>query len=298
MGEMAGRGWLALAVVVSLSGCDGATVAGRGEALEIVDVTEVVADRPRDDGIDCDRDIWHCAPPPRGEYPNYPLPRDPGGGGTGTPSDAGVAMDSGAAVADAGPRDSGAADACVMRSRTEDCFNRVDDNCDGRFDCGDAQCILAGGDCSRETQCFDRADDNGDGLVDCADPDCQSRYPEQCIERDCDNSLDDDGDGLTDCDDLDCQASGACDPRERDCNNGIDDDGDFLGDYCDPDCRGVVSFMAPYLDDTPCSESSRDECSDGFDNDIDGATDCDDAVCRAMQPRLCPSPPDEEEERR
>jgi hypothetical protein len=95
----------------------------------------------------------------------------------------------------------------------EICNNGRDDNCNGRTDCADPECM---GDptCSKPGQeiCNNGIDDDGDGLIDCADPDCAMNpvcVPTMGREI-CDNGIDDNGDGLVDCSDPQCTMFPAC----------------------------------------------------------------------------------------
>ncbi|MCC7070798.1 MAG: RHS repeat protein [Deltaproteobacteria bacterium] len=71
---------------------------------------------------------------------------------------------------------------------TEDCFDQLDNDCDGRTDCEESECHLPSEDC------FNGIDDNCDELTDCEDPACQE-LPEICfdgVDDNCDPSDDDD----------------------------------------------------------------------------------------------------------
>jgi hypothetical protein len=51
------------------------------------------------------------------------------------------------------------------------CYNGIDDDGDGLFDCADPDCTLWPS-CQPGELCANGADDDGDGLIDCADPNC------------------------------------------------------------------------------------------------------------------------------
>ena len=156
----------------------------------------------------------------------------------------------------------------------ENCANGRDDDRDGLIDCADPECF---GDpvCLAPEDCFNGRDDDGDGLVDCDDFDCVG-LPE-CFDREiCFNGRDDDGDGLVDCADPDCINDPSCPPGVEICDNGRDDDGDGLIDCADREC----------LRDPACRRV--EDCANGIDDDFDRRVDCADPDCFGSD--VCASP--------
>lgn len=199
------------------------------------------------------------------------------------------------------------------------CTDRIDNDRDGRFDCGDPGCSdvpeLC---CGREADagaCANGLDDDADGFVDCDDHGCGATTPcaplrepperepgvgdpasaEDSLER-CRDGSDNDGDGYVDCADFDCsrsdtaairaQCAGAEEGDPAACTDGIDNDGDGTVDCADRSCRRPDDpLLGPV-----CSESAPERigqwivmpderCADGIDNDLDGFTDCADWDC-------------------
>ncbi|HHH28735.1 MAG TPA: hypothetical protein ENK57_10380 [Polyangiaceae bacterium] len=168
------------------------------------------------------------------------------------------------------------------------CTNGYDDDLDGRVDCADEDCLMAGfcaeyipltpplGVENTFELCTNGIDDDLDGQFDCGDRDC-SNILELCCSgeinnADCQDGIDNDGNGFADCRDFSCSNNPfvtVCD-EETDCDNGRDDDGDRLTDCLDPDCA--------------CEERV---CDDGRDNDANGRTDCEDPACSGVG--SCPS---------
>lgn len=94
--------------------------------------------------------------------------------------------------------------------------------------------------------CTDNIDNDRDGRIDCGDPDCKTT--QSCIVEICGDQLDNDGNGKTDCEDVACfyEACGEYAPmygaplgRERECEDGKDGDGDGLIDCADGDCAAA-----------------------------------------------------------
>jgi hypothetical protein len=153
----------------------------------------------------------------------------------------------------------------------EDCTDGIDNDGDGRIDCGDPDCDLHPA-CQAEADCANGVDDDGDGWTDCDDPDCAGDASCQ-PETDCANGIDDDGDGRIDCEDRDCTSDPACASGPEICDNRRDDDGDGLVDCSDPDCAR-----------DPACTGGVEQCGNGLDDDGDGLVDCGDPDC-ALDPR-------------
>ena len=144
----------------------------------------------------------------------------------------------------------------------EDCFNKVDDNGNDLIDCADPQCgnVI---ECHENVEiCNDKVDNNHDGLIDCADPTCAGDVV--CQKENCTNQIDDNGNDLIDCLDPQCAYHPNC--QKENCTNQIDDDGDGFADCFDTDCK-----------DAPVCQ--KENCGDGIDNNGNGLVDCADAEC-------------------
>ncbi len=196
------------------------------------------------------------------------------------------------------------------------CTDRIDNDGDGRFDCGDPGCSevpeLCCGREADDRACADGADNDADGFVDCDDHGCAAtalcarpRPPiaiDACLEADacatedtlerCRDGHDNDGDGFVDCNDFDCSRSAAADilehcatAEERNpeaCDDGLDNDGDGFVDCEDYSCARVEDG-APEAVAAACAvgrESTVAACTNGVDDDGDGFVDCDDRSCR------------------
>ena len=83
-----------------------------------------------------------------------------------------------------------------------------------------------------EVDCFDGVDEDLDGDFDCADSDCAAEPA--CTEV-CDDGVDNDLDGDVDCGDDDCELDPAC---AEICDDGVDNDFDFATDCLDEECLG------------------------------------------------------------
>ncbi|MBQ9395335.1 MAG: S1 family peptidase [Proteobacteria bacterium] len=155
----------------------------------------------------------------------------------------------------------------------EDCFNKVDDNGNGKVDCNDPQCANVIG-CQTETEiCDDKKDNNHDGLIDCADPTCSGAVV--CQKEVCDDGIDNNGNGLIDCLDSQCVLFAAC--KQENCTNKVDDDGDGAVDCLDTDCK-----------DKPVCQAET--CDDGIDNNGNGLIDCNEQTCASAlncQQEIC-----------
>jgi hypothetical protein len=133
-----------------------------------------------------------------------------------------------------------------------------------------------------EPRCFDGRDDDCDGRIDCADPDCVFD-PSCCMPSPeiCDNFVDDDCDFAIDCEDPSCSGDPACCfPTPELCTNGVDDDCDGLFDCADPDCAAHPSCGMMCTS----AELGVAMCTDRLDNDCDTRRDCNDPDCRPFGP--------------
>jgi hypothetical protein len=98
----------------------------------------------------------------------------------------------------------------LLSSEAGLCSDGEDNDGDGVFDCGDADCF---GDpfCAPPVEvCDNGIDDDDDGSADCSDPDCADDIFCAPPTEICDNGVDDDRDGATDCDDSDCADAPEC----------------------------------------------------------------------------------------
>jgi hypothetical protein len=193
------------------------------------------------------------------------------------------------------------------------CSGGVDDDCDGRTDCADADCQPGatggtGGSCSAfgrvctsdgACECpgtsevcnnVDGAgaaiDDDCDGRANCADPDCRPTQPGQ-LGQDCSGQ---DQFGRA------CDATGACvcsgnggtpQVAEVTCDDGFDNDCDFLVDCQDPSCAtrscgtaGAVCTGGACA--CPGGATTEAVCDDRLDDDCNGRTDCEEAACASV----------------
>jgi hypothetical protein len=175
--------------------------------------------------------------------------------------------------------------------------------------CKDSTCQVRA-----ENNCFDRFDDDMNGKTDCEDPSCDQRscgvgcvclqvaWAEDICDDQVDNdrALDGGADGLIDCADPDCtgkscRAGCTCvadgGQVESDCTDGVDNDRDMLVDCLDPDCVGKfctppdIYFRCTATQQCRCNGALQvDEvgsvlCRDGVDNDCDGVIDCQETTC-------------------
>ncbi len=157
----------------------------------------------------------------------------------------------------------------VADQYVEVCGNGLDDDGNGKTDCGDSACAnySACGGSSIEI-CDNGKDDNYDNMVDCDDPTCSSHL--SCQPENCSNGTDDNGNGKTDCEESECYSDAWC--QVEHCNNHIDDNRDGLTDCDDPEC----------MFDSACTQSDPldgENCINGKDDNNDGLTDCDDPEC-------------------
>ncbi len=166
------------------------------------------------------------------------------------------------------------------------------------------------------TWCFDGIDNDLDGIFDCDDPDCygvynpatgktceqtefdQALYTLGLSDHYCNDVFDNDeraGDNVLntypplkmDCDDQDChQQFGNCGPCPsienttwNSCFDGIDNDHDGNIDCADTDCNNMLKNRQGFTCTQTISENTTFYCSDSVDNDNDGNTDCRDGNC-------------------
>ena len=181
------------------------------------------------------------------------------------------------------------------------CNDAVDNDNDGKVDCGDDDCdgllcgengrlcrehmcVCPGGD-GPESNCTDGSDDDCDGQVDCADSDCAT--DPVCngdAEGICGDGVDNDTDGQTDCADSDCDGK-ACGENGRVCRDGscVCPGGQETETNCsnaqDDDCDGQMDCLDSDCDQSPDCVGQETNCGDGVDNDGDGTTDCADSDC-------------------
>jgi putative metal-binding protein len=193
------------------------------------------------------------------------------------------------------------------------CGDNLDNDCDGKMDCQDANCAAltltcstSGKQCSAallcvcpdtsgvETSCADGRDNDCDGKVDCADANCQPVGGNP---------------GFTcGANGLACTAAGACacsgnggaaQASETNCADGFDNDCDGLADCADPSCQpatpgtlantcrtGAVPFggKCDVFGQCVCpgGQARETTCNDGLDNDCDGLPDCADPDCTGL----------------
>ena len=171
-------------------------------------------------------------------------------------------------------------DACVPRGAENApgaCADRVDNDCNGFFDCADpacasvcqpvdAGCVRTGNE-DDNAQCGDGRDNDCDGFTDCVDFSCRMNpavtlcavdagcvpFPENSNGA-CTDGRDNDCDGFLDCNDFDCSRATSVTVCPRDA--GID--------------TGAC---------LPSPENTNGACTDGRDNDCDGFLDCNDFDC-------------------
>jgi hypothetical protein len=189
----------------------------------------------------------------------------------------------------------------------EVCTNGIDDDCDGKIDAADIDCMpnctdadddgyaVEGGACGpvdcddskpgvnpgADEVCTNGIDDDCDGKIDAADNDCMPN----CTDADDDGYAIEGGDcGLVDCDDADPDVNpGATEV----CNNGVNDDcselidadGDGFavedGDCVAVDCNDTRANVNPGAREF-CANGLDDDCDDSIDEDEGGNICCTD----------------------
>ena len=146
----------------------------------------------------------------------------------------------------------------------------------------------------RETNCSDRIDNDKDSVFDCGDSDC---YEDPACKSSgglensdllCDDRIDNDGDGKVDCDDVDCQGRGVTvckgswkgpvtgGAAGRPTGGGEVELGEDIPELGEGMSVEDLIGKGGDID----GERNNFVCSDGFDNDGDGKTDCADFGCR------------------
>jgi len=181
-----------------------------------------------------------------------------------------------AMVPDAGPRDAGGRDAgsTCPGGGFEDtvalCANGADDDCDGRADCADGDCLGVVQENTPE-RCADASDNDCDGNQDCADPECAA-FMFEGDPATCRDGLDNDCDGSIDCGDSDCHG--------RVCVAGQDEwrccGGSCVNTFTDPLHCGSCGSQC--LGSRPCQSGpdghGRCGCSGAADCPSRGRWDC------------------------
>ncbi len=179
--------------------------------------------------------------------------------------------------------------ACVPP--TENCFNGVDDDCDGKTDCTDTDCSQF---IACQSELCDGVDNNGNGLKD---------EGFECVyatKAPCPTVCGSQGEKV--CSTATC-SWGACVPPAEVCGNGKDDDCNGLSECDDPVCKSLPS-CTPVTECTAgqtlacttwcqsqgnktCSQSGwwgacvppAEVCGNGKDDDCNGLSECDDPDC-------------------
>ncbi len=144
----------------------------------------------------------------------------------------------------------------------------------------------------KETNCSDRIDNDKDTVFDCGDSDC---YDDPACKSSgglensnllCDDRIDNDNDGKVDCDDVDCQGPGVSVCKgswQGPVSGGSGATGSPTGQGADEvpelgEGMSVEDLIGKGGDID--GERNNFVCSDGFDNDGDGKIDCADFGCR------------------
>ena len=181
------------------------------------------------------------------------------------------------------------------------CRDRVDNDANGQFDCGDRKCqdVFETGCLPEATNelCSDGIDNDQNGFADCQDFGCTNSPIVDVCDQDvlviddgqkelrsdrasCVENVDTDNDGKIGCED-DCDRE--CSPSLLELEAlGIVDDPEFDWEFC---CEylGVIDYTS-CAHSSVCGspENSAEACLDDVDNDEDGYVDCDDRECLAV----------------
>jgi hypothetical protein len=155
------------------------------------------------------------------------------------------------------------------------CDDRIDNDDDGHFDCGDAGCVgIYEACCVVEVSndlCRNLVDDDGNGFADCQENSCkhpQFDFITACKTEtwigqpsNCRNHLDDDRDHFIDCADKECLGDPLC---TEVCDNHVDDNEDGRTDCLDPNCFGlpgpVSAACSAHADMPSCTADTANHC--------------------------------------
>ncbi len=143
----------------------------------------------------------------------------------------------------------------------ENCYAQGDEDCDGKADCADTDCVNLPL-CNVATEVCNGLDDNNNGQIDETFQCPKGSAPVSCITS-CGSA------GTKAC--LSNCSFGSCAPPSENCTNGVDDDCDGKADCNDPDCSSLPA----------CQTTLIENCTNGVDDDNDGKADCLDTDCVA-----------------
>lgn len=174
----------------------------------------------------------------------------------------------------------------IGRDAIATCRDRIDNDNDGQFDCGDQECRDIPETCcvieNTNELCSDGIDNDSNGFADCADFGCsQGQFVTVCDDGEededtplrCSDGLDNDGNQRIDCEEASCSGIAGCPYEYGDvrCSDGIDNDANGRTDCAEFRCAGFGGCDP--------GETTVATCSDGIDNDQDGFGDCADFDC-------------------